>query len=88
MKTEKQIAKEYIDELEDMQGSSQILISHQKIQMKEHKQSCERFLEFLSLRIENMDLGRNQDILVKKREDLKEAIKIYEKVSENRGRGK
>lgn len=83
MKKEIQIAKENIEMFKDNNWKSELLAKRVLI---EHKQSCERFLEFLeSWEVEKHILGRGEkqinslwEWLNKKISDLKQAIKLYE----------
>ena len=81
MKTEHEIAKENIgvyNKVRDLELS----ISHSKwVICNSHKQTCQRFLDFLNLEIENTYDIKNQFFKVdldRKITDLKNAIKEYD----------
>ncbi len=79
MKTETQIAEEYLEELKDMEGSSHVVLGITRTQMGTHKQSCQRFLEFLEslIQFDYIDHLQDRKDIGEKITDLKQAIKLY-----------
>ena len=80
MKTETEIAKDNVRSLKDTEGSSNILTTILRTEMKSHLQSCQRFLWYLQAPMSNfMNLnGKCFRIMNNKIKDLQNAIKIYE----------
>ena len=76
MKTETQTAKSHIKKVYN--ETTQIQKGIMRIQVREHKASCQRFLEFLEfIKNKGRDALTNLEI-EEKIIDLKQAIKLYE----------
>ena len=77
MKTETQIAKEYIEELEKIIQEG-IEKAYTRAVCKEHKTSCQRFLDFLEGFEYDGESKSRLSYLLGKMVDLKQAIKLYD----------